>query len=71
MALNCAKCKSAGSFSIHGRCGCGYQAPKRYNVGGLDNEPSPTVFNGVLYTSRRAAGRASRAAGNDGGGARK
>ena len=71
MALKCVKCKNDGQFSIHGRCECGYQAPRRYNVGGLENEPSPTSFDGVLYSSRRAAGRASRAAGNDGGGARK
>lgn len=63
MALKCVKCKAEAQFSIHGQCECGYDAPKRYNVGGLANEPTPT--NG--FPSRRAAARASRAAGNDGG----
>ncbi len=66
-AIKCPKCSKAGTYSIHGKCQCGYSAPKRYNVGGAVSNAIPVGE----FTSKRAAARASRALGNDGGGVRK
>ena len=69
--LKCVKCKTPAMFSIHGKCQCGYDAPKRYNVGGTTTPPERGVFKEMGYSSKRAAARASRAAGNTGGTVKK